>query len=347
MIIKFLQANNGDAIHISFNNKNILIDTGIGATFHSKPNGRPKDGELKKLINDLQNKNEKIDLLIITHWDDDHIGGVLKLFTEDLESAKFMIKHIWFNSGLLINKYFQSNKASGDNTVINSEYTPHTSVRQGIKFEKYLLDKDISYSLIKTNTTDIDNIIDGVIFTILSPTDKELEKLLVKWEHEYNPNTSASNKDYDKSFEELLLNEFQEDNAIHNGSSIAFILEIENKKMLFLGDAHPSIVVDRLKDLSYSKINKLKIDFMKVSHHGSKANTSSELLDIIDCENFVISTDGSKHGLPNKETIARIISKHENCKIYFNYPHLINQIFTDEELKSEKFEALDTSGFDI
>lgn len=342
MEIIFLKANNGDSIYISSGNKNILIDTGTGATYLSKPNGRPQNGELKSLINDLQSKNEKIDLLVITHWDDDHIGGVLKWFKEDLESAKSMIKHIWFNSGLLINQYFQSDSAGGDKTIIDSEYNPNTSIRQGITFEKYILDEELSYSLVKTDTANMDNIIDGVKFTLLSPTDKELEKLLVEWEDSsYNPYTSASNKDYDKSFEELLQNEFKEDTAIHNGSSIVFILEIENKKMLFLGDAHPSIVVDSLKTSCYSKENKLKIDLMKVSHHGSKANTSDELLDIIECDNFVISTDGSKHGLPNKETIARIINKHENCKIYFNYPELINQIFTEDELTNNNFETLD------
>lgn len=141
----------------------------------------------------------------------------------------------------------------------------------------------------------------------------------------------------------MLLNEFKEDDAVHNGSSIAFILEIEDKKMMFLGDAHPSVIVDSLKQLRYSKDRKLKIDLMKVSHHGSKANTSDELLDMIECDKFIISTDGSKHGLPNKETIARIVNKHEKCKIYFNYPKLIDDVFNEDELRSEQFEALEVS----
>lgn len=48
MIVKPLQTNSGDAIHRGFNNKNILIDTGISATFHSKSNGRNKDCELER-----------------------------------------------------------------------------------------------------------------------------------------------------------------------------------------------------------------------------------------------------------------------------------------------------------
>jgi beta-lactamase superfamily II metal-dependent hydrolase len=346
--INFLKANNGDSIHIAYNKKNIIIDTGVGVTYYSKPNGRNKDGEFKKLIVELQNKNEKIDLLIITHWDDDHIGGVLKWFKEDIENAKSLIKNIWFNSGTLINKHFNSQEASENIDEVDFIFNPNTSIRQGISFEKFILDNNISNTHIINTDTNTGEILDGVKFTILSPTDRELKKLLTLWEESpYNPNTSSSN-DYDKSLTELLENQFKEDNAIHNGSSIAFILKIEDKKMLFLGDSHPSVIISSLIKLNYSKENKLKIDFVKVSHHGSKANTSNELLELIECDKFIISTDdNSKYGLPNKETFARIINKHENCKLYFNYPNLINKIFTDEELQSDKFEALNISEFSI
>ena len=42
----------------------------------------------------------------------------------------------------------------------------------------------------------------------------------------------------------------------------------------------------------------LKIDYVKVSHHGSKANTNDELLSLLDCNNFIISANGRHHGLP-------------------------------------------------
>ena len=165
MTVKFLKANNGDAIFISFSHKevkkNILIDSGIAATYQCSPNGREKDGELKSLINELKSKNEKIDLLVITHWDDDHIGGVLKWFQGDLESAKSMINHIWFNSGTLINEYFESDEASKDKNILNnSEYSPNTSIKQGIAFEKYILEASLSRGLIK-NDTSVENFLDG------------------------------------------------------------------------------------------------------------------------------------------------------------------------------------------
>ena len=348
MKINFLKANNGDAIHISYCGKNIIIDTGVGSTYSSKVGGRAKRyGQLKDVIDEIISKEEKIDLLVITHWDDDHIGGVLRWFNENIESAKALIQQVWFNSGILINKYFDSQDASENNDMLNiSNNNPNTSIRQGIAFEEYLIGNGLSYEIISTKNSIID-CCDNIKFTILSPTEDELKKLLCEWKRSpYNPNTSILT-DYDKSFDELLQKEFSEDTAIHNGSSIVFILEIEGKKMLFLGDSFPSVIVSSLKRLGYTKNNKLDIEFMKVSHHGSKANTSNELLDLIECDKFIISTDGSKHGLPNKETLVRIISKYPYCSIYLNYISLKNKIFTEEELDTDKFKLLDTGELNI
>lgn len=99
--------------------------------------------------------------------------------------------------------------------------------------------------------------------------------------------------------------------------------------ILFLGDAHPKFLEQSLSSKGYSKHNKLKVDFVKISHHGSKNNTTNNLLDMIDCDNFVISTNGgnSFHTHPDRETIARIIHHPERItskyckkrKIYLNY----------------------------
>lgn len=346
--VNVLKAGCGDSIHIQYThegvNKNILIDTGTSAMFSSGD-----DGRLRKLIKDLQSKGEDIDLLIISHWDDDHIGGVLKWFEKDLECAKLMIKHIWFNSGTLINKYFNSIAASEDKTKIYCNgRNSHTSMKQGVSFEKIILENEISHNLMTTDSSSCEiNVLDGAKFTVLSPTSIQLSKLLQEWKKHINKKTSAKSSDYNKTFEELLSNQFVEDTAIHNGSSIAFVLEIEDKKMLFLGDSHPSVIVSRLQELGYSISNKLKTDLMKISHHGSKANTSDELLSLIECHKFIISThENTIHRLPNKETIARIVKHNKNCKIYFNYKTLIHKMLHNE-LGVGNFSAFDTSELEL
>ena len=93
-----------------------------------------KEGSLKKVILDLQEKDQNIDLLIITHVDDDHIGGILKYFaSNDYDSN--LIKKVWFNSGRLINEYFQRNSENQNEQELNEFDTTNTSISQGVTFE--------------------------------------------------------------------------------------------------------------------------------------------------------------------------------------------------------------------
>jgi hypothetical protein len=104
--------------------------------------------------------------------------------------------------------------------------------------------------------------------------------------------------------------------------------------LTFLGDAHPSVVIEALNKLGYSKEKKLKLDYVKLSHHGSALNFSPDLLDFFDCESYVISTDGSKHNLPNKKTLASIAKsrKKSGTNFYFNYRNKVfENIFTIAE----------------
>jgi len=340
--IRFLKAYKGDSIYISYHSKNgtknILIDGGDKGTYKRVEGGRPKYGELKTEVIDKLKENEKIDLLIITHWHDDHIGGIVKWFKED-ERAKDKIGKIWFNGGLLINEYFDKNHENSNKYKLDISNSPYTSTSQAIYFEDIITENGLwNEQLVKAGQIAED---ENIKFTILSPDDVKLEKLLNEWEESpYNPYTSGED-DYDKSIDELInlidKNGFKEDGNFHNGSSIAFILEIDDKRILFLGDSHPSIVCEGLKKIGEPL--PLKFDFVKVSHHGSRGNTSDELLDIIDCNHFVLLSDGEQHKrLPHKETLVRIMRKKKGCSFYFNYPELIKDIF-GEELNDNRFEA--------
>ena len=132
---------------------------------------------------------------------------------------------------------------------------------------------------------------------------------------------------------------FQEDKAPPNGSSIAFVLEIVNTRLLFLGDAHPSQIEMELNKLYPENTHTYPImfDAIKVSHHGSNGNTSPELLRIIDSNKFLISTNGKIHRHPDKEIIARIVNRPTKDKrnLYFNYKTETSSAFDSPALKAE------------
>ena len=183
---------------------------------------------------------------------------------------------------------------------------------------------------------------------LLSPDKRKLEKLKDLWTDElkrYGANFNSGNsKLYDDAFEmllswekqkpkvapkqisatketleELLKTPFDEDDTATNGSSIAFVLQVQNKKMLFLADAHPGLIVHSLNE--YQKEGTIIFDLIKVAHHGSFGNISREFLNRIDSERYLISTNGLKNNHPDKETIAHIVTRKADFhrKLYFNY----------------------------
>lgn len=179
--------------------------------------------------------------------------------------------------------------------------------------------------------------INGLKISILSPSSKKLDKLRKKYEInkfiplERNEITSISGTVKTKSYDygiklgDFDLNKWNEDNSIENGSSISFLTEYKGSVILWLADAHPTDVVFSLKKMGYSIKNKLKCDFVKVTHHGSKGNNSNELYELIECGDYIYSVNGENtHYLPSKESISRIIrnknrSMNSNYRFYFTY----------------------------
>jgi len=336
MKIKFLKAFNGDAILISFKEsgetRNILIDGGMPATYVQKgKNGKLEYGELRETVDKIKQNDEKIDLLILTHVDDDHIGGVLNWFEKDAD-AHSLIGKVWFNSGRLIAEYFDEEENKDNLLTLNPDETTLTSIGQGVKFEDYIETKGIWDRSIVIALEYFEYL--GIKFKILSPSPDKLKLLLGKWEIEKpeSLDTSVDKNDYKLTLKDhIAKDKFKEDPAVHNGSSIAFIMTYEKRNFVFLADAHPTVVVNSLKSLGYSKNKPLKAELVKISHHGSKANNSSEMLELVKTNKYVISTNGDKHAHPNKQFLARLASVNDNCAVYFNYPEQIEQIFTEED----------------
>ena len=343
IVVRVLQANHGDCILLSHEGPlgtcNLLIDGGTSTTFRHGSRQRYA-GALCDVLDDLNNKGQQIDLAILTHIDDDHIHGLIKAFEKPNYLSK-LVKSIWFNSSRLITQHFNHPEISENNILLSSD-SPQTSVQQGKDLET-LLDE------IKCNRAPL--IMAGQVhklgpftLTILSPGRAQLEKLLHQWPNEVeSAETSSHNNDYQLSLEDIWAeDEFESDSSVYNGSSIAFLLEIDNVKMLFLGDAHDKIVVDSLKKLDFSADNTLKLDLVKISHHGSQYNTSSEFLSLLDSSRYIISTNGKRHALPNKRTIARIINE-TNGQICFNYSDVIKPLLLAHEVEdySSRLEALD------
>jgi len=346
MEIKFLKAGNGDSFLLSFNdgtaNRNILIDGGIADTYYS--DSTSLYGELHTEIDLIRKKNEYIDLLILTHIDNDHICGLLKWFELDNMAYK-LVKNVWFNSGKLIATYLNEPENEDLRVGLKIFSDPKTGVHEAIDYEKYLIDKGIWDRKIIIQGQKIEK--NGVTIQILSPDETQLKCLLKEYKKATGDPayTAGKEKDWNKNLKDFIDEEkktdfrFVQDKKPKNGSSISFILTFKGMHFLFLADSHPKGILKQLKDLGYSKENPLEAKLMKVSHHGSKANTHKELLEIVKTENYFISTDSSGHNHPNKRTLARILNVNPNAIFHFNYEHVRNEVFSAQDRQDFKIKA--------
>ena len=334
--VNILPADNGDSIMVRFLGKdndfhNILIDGGRSRTYRRV---------IKQEVREIKKRGEKLDLVVVTHIDDDHIGGILALI-RDKENIP-LINKFWFNSGI----HFKRNIPEKDNfyeEIFIESLDNKISIRQGITLESFLK---------KNGQWHLNPILQGQRYdfygaevTILSPSNESLRKICGKFTAAKNLEINNEKGDLNNHISDLAHKEFREDSSISNGSSIAFLLKIYNTNILFPSDAHPTIIIKSLMSLGFSRNKKLKIDYFVVPHHGSKGNLNYELLELIHCNNFIISTNGKNKNLPHKTTLSRIIcnpsrSIKQEINFLFNYNHPpLTEIFTQNEMSEYYFKC--------
>ena len=121
------------------------------------------------------------------------------------------------------------------------------------------------------------------------------------------------------------------------GCTTAFLAEFEGKRCLFAGDAHPSVLEDSIQRLLEERGEPcLQLDAFKLPHHGSKANLSPDLLRLLACDLYLVSTNGSYFGHPDQEAIARILLHGgDEPTLLFNYRCEENEVWDDEILMDD------------
>ncbi len=318
--IEMLQALHGDAFILHCqkdDNKGIIVVDG-----GPNRNSRNIVSQLDKL--------GIIDLMVLTHYDDDHIGGILSYIKKHKTNRPFPVKQIWANCAYVIPVYTSPNISFGQARKLADELKEINEKLAQDGFSTIDWETPI-FANGRTITFPFADIL------VLSP-DVSTKSINDKnyWNAVHNANIGKNNTRQKQALNiclselALTIKEQPKDNDIQkvkNWSSIAFVVRSDNFSVLMLGDSYPCSIVESLKNIGYSTENTLSVDFVKVSHHGSRNNISNELLDMIDCNRFLISTNGGngKSCHPDRETIANIAchakrDRNKPIHLYFNYP---------------------------
>lgn len=323
LTLESLPAGYGDSLLISCpvgrKTWRLLIDTGPDEclpVLKERLRQLPQDTSGRRLI----------DLAVISHIDHDHIGGAAALFAD--ESLRLSFGDIWFNA---------------------PSRAPTRGVAEGVGLAAVLgaAAHGLAWNL-AMGGGDVVTTADLFLemprkrgeprITLLSPTRKSLDALYAVWAKELPtvklrpeaPQPILERGGF--NVEELASRATTTDRAPANGSSIAFLLEHRGATALLTADAHPTVLVPALRSLAARRGQSLPwvLDLIKLSHHGSRANTTVELMEVVRARDYVVSTNGAIFGHPDPEGVARVaLGGPPGRRIWFNYRNERTQRWAD------------------
>lgn len=318
MEIKFLKAGKGDSILIKSNGKNMLVDGGDDSSY------------LLEELDSIFKKGQCLDIMIITHHDSDHTIGIID-FLNELKRNRYgeptsFVREVFFNSPRLIkgvpipidSNFLSFNHASDIEKLISSI---------GLKWDTILTDNSVPIKL------------GDVKLTCLSPTVEIADGYANAKGAFLSPDEGC---DWEKPFSylEKYIADKSLDNTIPNQSSIVLSIEHKGKKGLLTGDITPKRfekIIDRL--YTENDNNPVLYEFIKLPHHGSHRNITKKIISKVDCTNYVISTDGKNHYLPDKKALLKVIKYQaatgKNICFLFNYSETLEslRISLNEKMK--------------
>lgn len=340
--LEILPAAHGDAIWIEYGDpkrpRRIVVDGGPAATYER--------GLHERLLL-LPVKDRRIDLLVVTHIDTDHIDGSIILLRA-AEQLGITFGEIWFNGWDQIAREKEQAEAL---KPLQGEFLTALLQFPHYRDQWNTRSRGLPIKISDEGKLPTWDLPDEAKVTILSPGTRQINRLRARW-------TSALREFSPGDREEALRRlearreyrppppvpvfgasgdpSFGNDRSVANGSSIAFLLEHKGVSCLLAGDAHPRVLTASIKRLVASrgldKGDRLRLDAFKLPHHGSMSNVDKELLSAVECPRWIVSTNGAVYGHPDRKT-AELVAQYSRDVPEFlcNYESETTRAFADTE----------------
>lgn len=323
-----LPAGNGDALVVEYgtaaSTRRVLVDGGVSKTAPT--------------VEEFLGPDAALELLVVTHIDNDHIAGVVKVI-ESAHPPK--PKEVWYNG-------YRHLPESGLEAMgpVEGERLTRLIESHGYAWNRSFHDKAVAVSAAMPKNLVLEG---GLACTVLSPGLPQLKILRQKstWtqvvqQGGLDPKVKVLKEPPLPGLERLgAINidvladaKTTADTAPANGSSIALLLEFAGRRCLLAGDAHPDVLISSVDEI-FGAGKPLDVNVFKLPHHGSKANVTTELIRRVPARTYLFSTDGSgnqRH--PDDAAVARVIKYGPRSPLLaFNYRSSRNTSWDDANLK--------------
>ena len=354
------RARKGDCLLLHFGTKRnpglIIIDGGPKAVYG--PHLRPRLAEIRKARKLGGQDSLPIDLLMVSHVDDDHIQGILDL-TKELIEAKdahkplpVRIIGLWHNSFDDIIRGRETHRLPGavsgqfGAAAINGSLPEEATVDAD--------DKDLNETDITANLKVLASIPQGFrlrddamkLGVELNP---ELAGELIVAEPGSAPIEIADGAlrltiagplqpelDRLRQKHEAWLTELQKqgktpadalaayvDRSVPNLSSIVVLVEADKRSVLLTGDARGDKILQGMETVGVLPVGgKRHVGILKAPHHGSSNNLNDDFFERLTADHYVFSGNG-EHGNPERETLEMLLKargEQDDYTVHLTYP---------------------------
>lgn len=351
------RARKGDCLLLHFGSKDApglaIIDGGPGGVY--VPHLKPRLEQIRAARGLARVEPLEVDLLMISHVDDDHIRGILDLTKEMLQDQArhrplaLSVLDFWHNSfdsiignkpdeltaaftghfgaastggGLPSDATIEADDEDLDEETIVSSLKVLASIGQGSQLradaEKLGFPANLEFGgklIMATKDAGPLEIADGLNFTVAGPMLPELEKL-----HKKHEDWLKDLKEKGKSPPDALA--AYVDRSVANLSSLVVLAEADGKRMLLTGDARGDKILEGLELAgALRKSGTMHVDLLKVPHHGSANNLDDDFFERITADHYVFSGDG-EHGNPEREALQMLWDARGDADytIHLTYP---------------------------
>ena len=314
--LEVLEAQFGDALLLHYGKKSaprlILIDGGPAGVWRKTL--KPRLDQLRTARAD--DAALTIDLMMVSHIDGDHIGGILGLTralrdAEELGvSAPYDILEVWHNAfedvldddaapAALASAAGRSAAASTEAVAANlSMDRPAQAVVASIDQGRRLRDDARALALtvnrgfkglVRSSTRSVKKVAraDGLQLLVIGPAQERLDALRTDWQALLRRRVNASSASWG-----ALVADFV-DRSVYNLSSLIVVAKVGRRTMLLTGDARGDHILSALQEAKLLKSGKAHFDVFKVPHHGSERNVTTEFFAAVTADHYVISADGT------------------------------------------------------
>jgi len=321
-----LPARYGDSLFLTFRDPGrtlrMLVDAGPSRVYPTSV--KPRLEKERQAAGRLT-----LDAVMVSHIDEDHIFGLLELFTDLQDSDERQQPRPWDVRWLLHNSFDAllaegeggAARALGGETVLASlggaealsaalggEFS-HTAELVLASYAQGSRLASLAAALRVTRNPPDGSPIMSVAnprvlklgeasLTIVGPRESELEALRKAWK-KWQETVKAKAKPTAELASTL-------DESVPNLSSIVALLRHGDATVLLTGDARADYIHRGLQAAGLTDpAGKLHIDILKMPHHGSIRNVTAEFLGDVTADHYVASGDGT-YGNPDRATLELI-----------------------------------------